>query len=306
MRDAEKEARHEWTADLARPGGSRTVSGRAEARGPWTPEPSAYDWTLDLSPFGWAWEFLRRNSAYREEAASTLARDAARGDKAVIHHRREDGGLWAVERRPEPEASRWGLEHFVHPDRPADEAAVFWTEDALGGDLEVFLKLGVEAGGDALRLADIPGRKAVLIRPGVRVRLLVEGPGYADMLGTPAPAEPPSDDVSLALGVGGWSGLDVQLARLAAFAAFCRSGGEGPAPRRRSARRLRDALVALDGWLDGRAYREIAHAFHDPDEIEQDWRGPGAIKLRMRRRVAGGVALTGGYRRLLTAGRRSP
>ncbi len=278
------------------------MSGRAQARGPWTPEPSAYAWTLDLSPFGWAWEFLRRNSAYRQEAVAALGR----GDKALLCHRRPDGGLWAVERRPEPEASRWGLEHFVHPERPADDAAVFWTEDALGGDLEAFLTLGARTEADALRLADIPGRKAVLIRPGVRVRLLVEGPGYAEMLGAPAPAEPPPEDVSLVLGVGGWKGIDDRLARLAAFAAFCRSGGGGPAPKRRSARRLRDALIALDGWLDGRAYREIAYAFHDPDEIEEDWRGPGAIKLRMRRRVAGGVALTGGYRRLLTAGRRSP
>jgi hypothetical protein len=284
-------------------GAPRAMNSPRGEKGPWTPDHAAYAYALELSPFGWAWEFLRRNPAYRREARARLACDAARGDKAQVHHRRPDGGLWVVERRPEPEAGRWGLEHFVDPDRRADDAAVFWTEDALGGDLDVFLKLGFDVGPDALRLADIPGRKAVLIRPGVRVRLLVEGPGYAEMLGAPAPAEPPPDDVSLALGVGGWSGLDAQLARLAAFAAFCRTGGVGPTPRRRSARRLLDVLVALDGWLDGRAYREIAHAFHHPEEIEGDWRGPGAIKLRMRRRVAGGVAMMGGYRRLLTAGR---
>lgn len=280
------------------------MSGRADGKGPWTPDPSDYAWMLDLSPFGWAWEFLRRNPAYREEAGDRLAEDAARGDKALVCHRRPDGGLWVVERRPEPEASRWGLAHFVDPDRRADRAAVFWSEDALGGDLEAFLKIGSDAEDDALRLTDIPGRKAVLIRPGVRVRLLLEGPGYAEMLGTPAPAEPPPDDVTLAVGLGGWSGLDDRIARLAAFAAFCRSGGQRPAPRRRSARRLLDAMIALDGWLDGRAYREIAHAFHDTAEIEDDWRGPGVIKLRMRRRVAGGVAMMGGYRRLLTSGRR--
>ncbi len=284
----------------------RTIA-RCEER-PWPPDPADYAYTAGLSPFGWAWEFLRRNADYRRAAAAARVGAGASG-RAVLRCPREDGTLWLVVLRSEPAAAPWGLEHFPEHDANGVDAPVFWRSDAIGGDLEAVLQLDGGGGADLLRLSDIPGRKAVLVRPGERARLLVENAGYAEVLSAAVPAHPPPDDVALMLGVGGWSSLDARLARLAAFVAFCKQrqdtlAGAG-APYRRSARRLADALVALDGWLAGRSYRDIAHAFHDPLEIEDDWRGPGAIKLRMRRRVAGGIALMqGGYRRLLTAGRR--
>ena len=278
-----------------------------EGEGAWTPDPAAYAYTTELSPFGWAWEFLRREPEFRHAAATARLRERATGVDAARSRRGADGVVRHVVRRPEPEAARWGLELFADPDANGLEASVFWTSDAVGGDLEAALDPGLDPGVDALHLADVPGCKAVLVLPGGRIRVLVEAPGYAETLSAPAPAELAFDRLAFVLGLGAWSELEVRMARLAAFAAFCRrpSGDEAvDAPWRRSARRLADALVALDGWRAGRSYREIAHAFHDPLEIEDDWRGPGAIKLRMRRRVAAGLALRqGGYRRLLTADR---
>jgi len=70
--------------------------------------PAAYRFTLEIEPAGFAWEFLRRNPAYRRTFGSGLdpadhaADDAVRG---------------------------WGLRFPADPYRRADEEPVFWNPD---------------------------------------------------------------------------------------------------------------------------------------------------------------------------------
>jgi len=70
-------------------------------------------------------------------------------------------------------------------------------------------------------------------------------------------------------------------------------------PRSKS---LRDALVALDGSLNGASYREIAAVIYGPKTVSDDWHGgQGYLKNRVVRAVASGHRLmNGGYRELLS------
>ena len=67
-------------------------------------------------------------------------------------------------------------------------------------------------------------------------------------------------------------------------------------------KRLRDALIAIDGRRAGATFREIAAVIYGRDRVERDWPGAG-LKVRVRRDFQRGLALcNGGYRDLLTQG----
>lgn len=64
-------------------------------------------------------------------------------------------------------------------------------------------------------------------------------------------------------------------------------------------RKLRDALIALDGRRAGATNRQIAAAIYGHDWVEQDWPNAG-LQDRLRRDLQRGFTLSGGgYRNLL-------
>jgi hypothetical protein len=65
--------------------------------------------------------------------------------------------------------------------------------------------------------------------------------------------------------------------------------------------RLHHALIALDGRLAGKTYREIAITIFGEKRVAEEWQGPSQfLKDRTRRLVAKGTELMmGGYRDLL-------
>lgn len=275
---------------------------------PWTPDRASYAHTESLSPYGWAWEFVRRNPEFRDEAFTHRARDKATGRPSITPCCSPDGSLWLVARRRVEAAERWGLHCFPNPDRNGLEASPFWTADLIDGELEAFIVPPTGPGYDVLPLSEIPGRKAMLIHMGERVRMLVAGAGYGETLASAAPEAPPTGDVEVALAVGGTRGFDAHIERLGAFIDYCREPARVAERMREStARRLTDVLMVLDGVLAGRSYREVAHAFYAADEIAEDWRCDGPIKQRIRRIAARGDKLMRcGYRYLLAPQKGAP
>ncbi len=75
-----------------------------------------------LDRAGWAWEWLRHNPAYRREAG--LGTPPAR---KIL---RQDPEIAVLVLLGRPAADRWGLLFQAPPDRPAEEAAVFWSGSA--------------------------------------------------------------------------------------------------------------------------------------------------------------------------------
>jgi hypothetical protein len=67
---------------------------------------SAYEWLLQLSAEGWAWEFLRRNPDYRRDYVAFSQVESDLASSAAL---------------------RWGLLKFEDPDIDAREAIVFWS-----------------------------------------------------------------------------------------------------------------------------------------------------------------------------------
>lgn len=64
-------------------------------------------------------------------------------------------------------------------------------------------------------------------------------------------------------------------------------------------KRLRDALIALDGRRAGATFRDIAAVVYGHERVERDWPGEG-LKVRVSRDFQRGLALcNGGYRDLL-------
>ena len=66
--------------------------------------------------------------------------------------------------------------------------------------------------------------------------------------------------------------------------------------------RLRECLVALDGHLQGRTYRDIAEVLYGSDRVAETWTSETRfMKDKVRRAVERGVELmNGGYRKLLS------
>lgn len=73
-------------------------------------------------------------------------------------------------------------------------------------------------------------------------------------------------------------------------------------PSERRAPRLRIVLQALDGWLAGAPYRDIALALYGEARVEADWSDPrDYLRDQVRRAVRRGRALMdGGYRAFLS------
>lgn len=94
-------------------------------------------------------------------------------------------------------------------------------------------------------------------------------------------------------------------ARLVALEALATIMGRGRFPdhpmMEPHGRRLRVVLQALDGWLAGAPYREIAVALFGEARVEADWRDPrDHLRDHVRRAVRRGRELMrGGYRKFL-------
>jgi hypothetical protein len=165
----------------------------------------------------------------------------------------------------------------------------------------IALPSGLRCGTDGFTLSEVPCRTALLLTPDGRQQLLFTEAGHA-----------------LQLSVTGSSLLQpVRLltdavlppghlrARLVALECLAGISGRGRFPDRLAieprSRRLRLVLQALDGWLAGAPYREIAVALFGEARVEADWGDPrDHLRDQVRRAVRRGRELMrGGYRKLL-------
>ncbi len=72
---------------------------------PWPPILEAYDYTRALTSRDWAWEGLRRDPAYQDEAREHLKRNQ-------VATRLESGALLTRMHEPSPRAEAWALRSF--------------------------------------------------------------------------------------------------------------------------------------------------------------------------------------------------
>lgn len=242
---------------------------------------SAYDALLGQDRSGWAWEWLRRDPAYRRPAMRRLA---AFGTSPV-----SDAG-----------AARWGLHRFEDPRKGAAGARPIWKAQLLprvvmlaaspatgpdSFDLERFRDLATlaagECGGEHWLIAD--GRRS--LRLDVTSGTLLRGP------------------VHLTCSLAGFRSLEAKIGGLEQFLELWRTGQlrrRGELTRARAARlarslRVRDALAA------GATQRDIAEALFDPSVRHTRWRiEQPTVRLQVQRLVRSArTMVAGGYQHIL-------
>lgn len=230
-----------------------------------------------------AWEWLRRDPAYR-----TAAEAAARAPSVCARN-----GSWG--------ADRWGLARFEPPDLPAPLARPIWCADihppvltavasgtgssADAFDLERF-------GGIATLTAASAGREHLLLSDGLRAIRL-------DLLAGTFRQGP----VQLRYLLTGLAAAQRPLLTLRRLIALAGTGrfSRSLHPREPRARRWLLMLRTRDALAAGADQREIAAILFSPSARQSRWRSQAPSLRSQVQRLARGarVMADGGYRELL-------
>lgn len=226
---------------------------------------SAYDWMLALSPEGWAWEFLRRNSEYRQDFTthghiiSAVSLDIAK---------------------------RWGLLRLEDPATDARNAIVFWSPLHNGAVLSLVTTDDRTSNGlydvrckvTVMESLSGPTRHVLYSCNGRYLQLAVAGDG-------------PIDRTRFLMDVPPEHGGDLQILALRRLSDLRRHKKLRPHLYRRQHRAARLAHIAeiLDSYARNPAHRAIAQDVFGSERTKEDWDN---VRDHIRRAVAAGQKLT--------------
>lgn len=270
--------------------GSETAAARNHMR------PRHADPFDGFAPCDWAWEFLRRNPDYVAARRMSVQRNLPLVTLV-------DGTRLLRLRRRYPQAERWGLYAFADPACSGREAPVFWLPSVSRHTVRARCSpVNTAAGATALTLSNFAAKRLAVIG--------VDGVPVVTMK---------ADGINVGLAAHGWQVLTRPVSLTFELDAFHDLGPQteclrllqrlteiddpkkvGRSPWNND-ERLRQALIALDGSLAGKTYREIAIIIFGEERAAADWNGASRfMKDRTRRLVAKGQELmNGGYRELL-------
>lgn len=222
-----------------------------------------------------AWEYLRRNPAYR---ASWSKHDPAAAETG---------------------SHDWGLLQLIDPDLDARAANPIWQPDPPT-TLRVIRATGAV---DGLKFYDLDidwnATGAIHDGDGTYLTAFVGADAWqvhvADHLR-------PQDDIAIVIGADAHA-----RRRMAAADQFIRglqgkstgSSKRSPAPNR-AGRFHASVLQALDGVAGGASHREIAVAMHGAKSVSRRWTSDGELRASIRYFLKRGATLvSGGYRNLI-------
>jgi hypothetical protein len=250
----------------------------------------AYRELLLLERSGFAWEWLRRDPAYRDAALAALEA----GRAAIL----------AGPRNAEPAAAPWGLHAFENPVRSAPAARPMWRAGVHPFVLEASARPVRRPSDDLFDLSRF-ARLATLVRGGGGAEYLLLSDGTRslrlDIIGSSLASGPVRLDYRLA----GFSGLEPRLLVLRRLLALWARGTlAGPLyPFWPRAGRHVLLLRAHDALAAGASQREIAAILLSREARQERWRVEApTLRSRVQRLVRGARGLGGdGYLSLLGA-----
>jgi hypothetical protein len=244
-----------------------------------------------------AWEFLRRNLAYRADWLATanlkMRQDDQLRSERVKTNKKFDAALGAT-----PE--EWGLFSLTNPDLDCRSASVFWTLAALPTVIPISL---IAAPAKMRSVAFTPSldafHPASLNLAGLGQYLIFKGEGndHRIMIGNHNQTLPRS---VFSFHVLSDTDVDIQLSAIRSFHLFLLDRiSDAPLNTTAAGLQKMRELQALDGYLAGASYREIAISIYGAAVVLQDWES-GHLKDQVRYAVREGKRLmNGGYRDLL-------
>jgi hypothetical protein len=251
-----------------------------------------YAYTRGLDHAAWAWEFLRRNANYKRDYRTNRA-----GHPMPIKH--VSGAAVIRLRRRVLAAEKWGLHLFSDPQKAAHDAYVFWLANHMQNSVNCTLRVANDNEASALSLASFTGQRRVLVTQTDELVVIADRQVSACMVVKNATFLIGKSAVTFEI-----LDLDEPTRTMNAVRTLRRLRANTKAkPRAQSSflSKYLGYLVALDGHLAGRSYRDIAEVLYGPDCIGPYWTDDSrGYKLKVRRAVKRGVALmNGGYRELL-------
>ena len=251
-----------------------------------------YAYTRGLDHAGWAWEFLRRNEDYQYYFRTNRA-----GHPVAIQH--VSGATLYRPQRRFLEAEAWGLVLFADPEKSASEADIFWLPGLPTHSATCHARPANDNEIDVISLSKFKCRRAVLA--GIDTEMIsVKGLGKCINLMVKRGSLLFGDTV-LSFFHEGLSTASRHFETMRILTQF--SGETDDASSAVDSRHYKYLayLVALDGHLAGRSYRDIAEVLYGSDRIGPYWTDDSrGYKSRVRRAVERGLALmNGGYRDLL-------
>ncbi|TRO89084.1 DUF2285 domain-containing protein [Glycocaulis profundi] len=223
-----------------------------------------YDYLARLGADRWAWEYLRRNPAFRADAAGSAEPSVTTGPCGMRVLRPT---AWPTL------AERWGLVLMGHPSGDGVAADVVWNRRAFPDQIEVTCvpRADGERCEIAERLAascaitavtDLGGAEYLLLRRNGRViQLACSG---ASLLGL--------YPVRFKLTVPRLKGYARRIRLQRSLVEIDRQPEGGEPPKwTKTTQVLRDGLVALDGLSAGMGRREIAQTLYGLRRVREEW-----------------------------------
>ncbi|MFN0190977.1 MAG: DNA -binding domain-containing protein [Aestuariivirga sp.] len=258
----------------------------------WARRLDDYAYTRTLDRPGWAWEFLRRNpnycGGYDDNAAFGHHEDFVMNG-VQCHH---------LERRSSA-AKAWGLVAFACPRQTAETANVFWHPDVASRIVPCDCAPTDGWKGEEFDVLKLSGRRQLLIADNAEYLVVQRGCRSARLVAHGRSLI--SGPVRATFHVEGLDRAGRVAETLRTLASFMGARETETPEFGHSGSQLRDYLIALDGHLEGRSYRDIAQVLYGADRVAETWSEETRfLKDRVRRAVARGMELmNGGYRDLL-------
>jgi hypothetical protein len=251
-----------------------------------------YAYTKGLDGPGWAWEFLRRNDKFLIECRSSRA-----GQPVEIRH--TSGAIYLRPRRKFLRAEAWGLILFPDPAKSSNETPLFWHPDSLTHSVNASVLKANDNADETLSLNDFVCQRVVLVNDrteNVIVRSAQESTrlslmGQSILFGK----------CKCVFYVEGFSNVTRFAETLRTLNKLRDQVTPDVCQLNQFELHLRDYLVALDGHLAGRSYRDIAGVIYGSDRVKNVWTNETRfLKETVRRAVRRGIQyMENEYRTLL-------
>ncbi len=202
-----------------------------------------------------------------------------------------------------PTRRRGAFAAFADPKLTAAQAYPVWLPETAGASFCITAEQidAISTGRPGLRIPALPNVEHILLDTLGRQHVILSAGGVTLQL-TITGVQTTIAPVAFSFLVRDIDELAVvsrRLSKMEGLVSPSRSLGKAPPRWTARTRKLRDALIALDGRRAGASNRQIAAVIYGHDWVEQDWPNAG-LQDRLRRDLQRGLALLdGGYRDLL-------
>ena len=235
---------------------------------------------------------MRRNPSYRD--------DFQRNERSELVIVRLPNGttLYTLPTR-NLAAEDWGLALFANPDKTALTQDLFWLPELTSHMATCAVHPADDGATDTLSLEQFTAHTAVLLR-GTSEVVTVRAAGKAATLHV-VNGSVLAGRKAVTFAHEGFQSLSHHVETLRILQQLMTETSNANATRAGDDSKYLAHLIALDGHLDGRSYRDIAEILYGKERVGSHWTDDTRwMKSKVRRAVERGISLmNGGYRDLL-------